>query len=126
MKLIRFEEKKEVPASHEDAIDPGVVKRVLLDAGIDIAGCVQMVNWATLLPGRSFRAHYHEDMHEIFLVIEEGIVARINGKEIPLGRGDTLVVYPGETHEMKNTTDQRRLYIVVGISGGKNGKSVSV
>ncbi len=126
MKIIRFQDKDEVPASHEDPLDPGAIKRVLLSEHRDIHGHIQMINWATLLPGKSFRAHYHEDMIELFLMIEDGIVMMLDGKDLSLSRGDVVVVYPNEIHEMRNTTDTGRSYLVIGISGDKAGKSVNV
>lgn len=126
MKIVRFQDKDEVPASHEDPLDPGVIKRVLLAEHPDIHGHVQMMNWATLLPQKSFRAHYHEDMIELFVMIAEGIIMMLDGREIALHRGDVVVVYPKEVHEMKNTKDERVSYVVIGVSGDAKGKSVNM
>ncbi len=85
-----------------------------------------MVNWATLLPRRSFRAHYHEDMLEIFVMIDDGISTVIDGKKWRLASGDVLIVHPREIHELGNTTDKKLAYLVIGVSGDTNGKSVIV
>jgi mannose-6-phosphate isomerase-like protein (cupin superfamily) len=126
MKLVRFADIPQILASHEDPSNPGVMKKVLLTVAAGIEGKIQMINWATLLPGKSFRLHYHEDMWEIFMMIGDGSVAVIDGQEIPVNRGDMLVVEPGEQHEMKNPTQAVIEYIVVGIAGDKKGKSVNV
>jgi mannose-6-phosphate isomerase-like protein (cupin superfamily) len=126
MNIIRLASKENVPASHENPQDPGVMKRVLLQAGELKAGKIQMINWATLLPHKSFATHYHEDMQEIFIMIEGSATAHIDDQEVILDKGDTLVVDPGERHDMYNPSDVPVVYIVVGIAGDKKGKSVNV
>lgn len=116
MKIIRFTDIAQDPAAHEDPKDPGVVKKVLLTAQEGIQGKIQMINWATLLPGKSFRSHYHESMFEIYVMMADGAKATINGQKVSLGRGDALVVSPHENHEMKNTTATPIEYIVLGVA----------
>lgn len=116
MKIIRFKDIAQVPASHEDPKDSGAVKKVLLTGEEGIRGTIQMMNWATLLPGKSFRPHYHESMLEIFVMMADGVVAIIDGKEVSLHRGDALVVEYRETHKMKNTTAAPIEYLVVGVA----------
>ena len=126
MKIIRFNDIAEVPASHEDAKDPGVVKKVLFRRDDLFVGRVQMINWAMLLPGKTFAEHYHEDMQEVFIRMADGVVSRVDGKEVILSSSDALVVESRETHEMRNTTSEPIDYIVVGIAADKPRKSVSV
>lgn len=126
MKLIRSGDIPTIPASHEDPRDPGVFKKIMLKAGELHMGNIQMVNWATLLPRKSFRNHYHEDMQEIFIMLEDGTKGRINGREIELHKGDILVVDPKEQHELVNMTDKPLEYVVFGIAGIRKGKSVTV
>lgn len=116
MKVIRFEEITQIPASHENPKDPGVMKKVLLRRGDLFEGGIQMINWATLLPGKTFAGHFHEDMQEIFIMLADGAIGAVDGKEVILSRGDALVVDPHETHEMKNPTHENIEYIVVGIA----------
>jgi mannose-6-phosphate isomerase-like protein (cupin superfamily) len=126
MKVVRFSEIAEVPASHEDPKNPGVVKRVLVKRDGFIDGRVQMINWATLLPGKSFALHYHEDMQEVFVMMKGRAVAKINGEEINVEKGDALVIDPGDRHEMYNPGSDPVLYLVIGIAGNKDGKSINV
>lgn len=116
MKIIRFTDIAQVPASHEDPKDPGVVKKVLLTVEEGTQGKIQMINWATLLPGKSFRSHFHKDMYEIYIMMASGAVANVDEKEVTLEKGDTLVVSPLENHEMKNTTATPIEYIVLGVA----------
>ena len=65
MKIVRFGDISEISASHEDPKNPGVLKKVLFHLGDLASGHIQMVNWATLLPGKSFSLHNHESMQEL-------------------------------------------------------------
>lgn len=116
MKIIRNKDIDEIPASHEDTRDPGAMKKVLFKRSDLFEGRIQMINWATLLPGKSFRSHFHEDMHEVFIMMGDGVRARVDGKEVTLARGDALVVDAREMHEMKNPGDSLIEYIVLGIA----------
>lgn len=126
MKIIRFTNVDEVPASHEDVRDPGVMKKILLRRQDLFEGCIQMVNWAVLLPGKTFSKHFHEDMQEVFIMIGDGVEARIDGNKVLLNRGDALIVDVGEQHEMKNSGITPLEYIVIGIAGEKKGRSINV
>lgn len=116
MKIIRFEDVSQTAASHEDPNDPGTLKKVLLAAKDEIRGHIQMINWATVFPGKSFYPHAHKDMYEIFIMLDTGAAMNVNGKDVPLARGDELVVEPGELHELRNTIREPVEYIVIGIA----------
>lgn len=116
MKIIRFTEIEQVPAAHEDPTDPAVLKKVLFRREDLFAGRIQMVNWATLLPGKTVKSHAHESMQEVFIMLTSGIVAVVNSNEIVLFKGDALVVDAKETHEMKNQGIASIDYIVLGIA----------
>jgi mannose-6-phosphate isomerase-like protein (cupin superfamily) len=89
-------------------------------------GRVQMINWARLPVGSSFRAHYHEDMEETFILIQGQAEMRIEQTTLMLGPGDTVIVAPREVHTMKNIGPEAVEYIVVGITLGHNGKTIVV
>jgi quercetin dioxygenase-like cupin family protein len=126
MKIIRGADLPLVPASHEDQLRPGVLKRVLAVKGELFEGQVQMINWA-VLPGESaFQPHYHQDMEEIFIIIRGEVEVRIGAQSDRLQRGDAVIVSPTEVHQMKNLSPEDAEYIVVGISGAKNGKTVLI
>ena len=115
-----------VPASHEDPSRPGVLKRVLAMKEELLDGRVQMINWARLPVGSSFRLHYHEDMEETFILTRGEAMMTVNGQSIQMHSGDAVIVAPLEQHEMTNSGAEDVEYIVVGISLGKNGKTVVV
>lgn len=126
MKIVRGAELEFVPASHEDPNNPGVLKKILLKKDELKPGRVQMINWAQILPGKSFRKHYHEDMEEVFVIIAGEAKMVINGEEFRLQKGDAVIIGHNEEHEMENVGNGTVDYVVVGISGSKNGKSVVV
>lgn len=126
MRVIRAEDRSYVPASHEDPTKPGVLKKVLATKDEIIDGKVQMINWAKLPVGTSFRLHYHEDMEETFIMIRGKARMRIADNTFELSKGDTAVVAPRELHEMLNSGEEDVEYIVIGVSTGENGKTVVV
>ncbi len=126
MLVVRASAGEFVPASHEDPNKPGVLKRVIATRDGLLEGRPQMINWVRLPIGSSFRAHYHEDMQEAFIILRGRVVMRIGETEVELESGDTLIVDPREIHTMKNICDEEVEYIVVGISLGQNGQTVVV
>ena len=87
MRIIRGNEIPFIPASHEDQDRPGVLKRVLAKREELIDGRVQMINWARLPAGSSFRAHYHEDMEETFIILSGHVEVNVNGQAHDLTSG---------------------------------------
>lgn len=126
MRVIRGSEIQFVPASHEDPDKPGVLKRVLAKRDDLIDGRVQMINWASLPAGSSFRAHYHEDMEEVFIILTGLVEMTVDGKSNELRPGDAIVIAPREVHKMKNLTDQDLEYIVLGMTTDEGGQTVVV
>ena len=126
MKIIRSKNINFIPASHEDPNDPGVLKKILLEKNDIVNGKIQMINWAKLLPNKEFVAHYHEDMEEIFIILNGRAKFVIDDKVETVGKGDIVVVPIKEVHKMKNETDENIEYIVMGIATGVDGKTVVV
>ena len=126
MRVIRQHEKPLVAASHEDPNNPGVLKRVLLTLDELTAGRVQMINWAKLPVGSTFQLHYHEDMQEVFVLMQGDVEMRVDQHLVKLKPGDTIVVDANERHQMRNLGKCDAEYLVVGISGLKKGKTVVV
>jgi mannose-6-phosphate isomerase-like protein (cupin superfamily) len=126
MKIIRLKELEFVSAGHEDPKSPGVLIKVILKKSDLLAGQLQMVNWAKMAAGNSFRPHYHEDMEEIFIILKGKARIQIQEEEAVLGKEEVVVVPMGQVHEMKNIGDEEVEYIVMGISQGKGGKTVVI
>ena len=126
MQIIRGDQIEFVPASHEDPRDPGVLKRVLATKNHLIDGRVQMVNWSRLPVGKSFQAHYHEDMQEVFIVLNGTVEMTVTDMTCTLDGGDAILIAPREVHSMKNVSEHDVDYIVFGISSGQGGRTINV
>jgi mannose-6-phosphate isomerase-like protein (cupin superfamily) len=126
MRIVRCDDQPYQPASHEDPRSPGVLKKVLAAKEDLLPGSVQMINWALLRVGKSFRAHYHEDMEEIFVIAGGSVEMEVDGQCLALGRGDAIFIAPREIHRMRNIGDHDVDYFVVGISLGQGGRTVTV
>jgi len=124
MQIVRGDEIEFTPASHEDPDDPGVLKRVLATKFDLIVGLVQMVNWTRLPVGKSFRKHFHEDMQEVFVIIDGQVEFWCDGESAQLRRGDAVLVEPQEVHQMTNLGEDDAYYVVFGISSRDGGKTV--
>lgn len=56
--------------------------------------------------------HYHEQMHEIYLVARGQCTAVVNGESIVLKAGQILVVEPGEIHTFSDSTDDYLHFVI--------------
>ncbi len=126
MKIVRLKDLEWVPASHEDPQSAGVLKKVLLSKADLLEGLPQMVNWCILGKGKSFQAHYHQDMEEIFILLKGEARIRVGEEEADLAKEEAVVVPFPMVHEMKNVGEEEVEYIAIGISLGKGGKTVLV
>ena len=115
-----------VPASHEDPLDPGVLKKILLTKGMLQDGSIQMVNYALMPVGKGFNRHYHEDMDEVFILISGSAKMQVGSEEFLMSAFDTVVVPATIEHEMSNTGDIPVVYLVFGVSSGRGGKTINV
>ncbi len=124
MKIVRFKDLTYIPASHENPLAPGVLKKVLFKRGDIIPGEIQMVNWAKLLPRKSFQAHYHEDMDEIFILLTGKAKMKVGSEEFVLQRGDAVIVPMRKNHTMKNVGAKPVEYIVFGVGRNRKGRTI--
>ena len=115
MKIIHISDIPKEPASHEDPNDPGVLKQVLLRRDDIPSGRIQMVNWATMPPGKSFQLHEHRSMEEIYIIFSGTAKIRIGGEEAVLQKGDAVVIPPKTVHAMTNNGGEPIEYIVIGV-----------
>jgi mannose-6-phosphate isomerase-like protein (cupin superfamily) len=124
MKIIRFDGLPYIPASHEDPADPGVLKKVLLGKADFMHGAAQMINWAKLPAGKTFRAHYHEDMQEIFIIVKGSARITIDTETGELAAGDTVVIPARAVHVMEALGQEDVEYIALGIASGAGGRTI--
>jgi mannose-6-phosphate isomerase-like protein (cupin superfamily) len=126
MHIIRSDKIDYIPASHERPDEPGVLKKVLVQAADLIEGRVQMINWALLPAGNSFQAHYHEDMQEIFILVQGRTQINIEDESAELNTGDAVFIPVASVHTMHNPHTEDAAYIAIGITLGQGGKTVVV
>jgi mannose-6-phosphate isomerase-like protein (cupin superfamily) len=126
MKIIASSNRPLVPAGHENPLSPGVWKKVLLEKEDLQPGRIQMVNWAILAAGKQFARHYHEDMQEIFIIVEGEAEITIGKATATLLRGDAVVIEPREIHQIRNIAAQSVEYLAIGITSESGGKTVVV
>ena len=124
MEIIRGDQIPLTPASHEDPADPGVLKRVLATHRHLIEGQVQMVNWSRIPAGKSFRRHLHEDMQEVFIILNGRVEMQVGDSSCRLDAGDAILIDPMEIHRMTNPGPDDVNYVVFGISSGAGGKTI--
>jgi mannose-6-phosphate isomerase-like protein (cupin superfamily) len=126
MQIIRGSDLPFIPASHEKPERPGVLKKVLGTRTDFVHGQVQMLNWSLCPQGSSFRRHYHEDMQEVFVILNGEVAMEVEGQMVALKAGDAVFVSPREVHKMTNTCAEDVAYLVFGVSTGQHGKTVVV
>lgn len=126
MKIVRFQNLKYKAASHEDKKSPGAWKKVLFEKEDFVKGHIPMVNWAKLPVGKAFKSHYHQDMQEIFVIIKGKAKIKIEKEEAILKKGDAVIIPIAKVHQMENLGKEAVEYLVIGISLGKEGKTITV
>jgi mannose-6-phosphate isomerase-like protein (cupin superfamily) len=126
MRYISAANSEFVPASHENPLNPGVLKRVIATRDILQRGHVQMLNWARLPAGSSFQPHYHEDMQEVFVLLSGRVRMTVGSETVVLQPGDTVIVAPREIHVMTNDGVVTAEYLVFGISSESGGRTIVV
>lgn len=125
-RVIYYNSLRSLPASHEDPHDPGVLKKVLLTYKDTIPGKIQMINWCTLLPKKSFRPHYHETMDEIFIILSGKVKMVIDKKAVMLQKRDTVIIPKNSVHTMINLSANSVEYLAIGVSTSRKGKTVVI
>jgi mannose-6-phosphate isomerase-like protein (cupin superfamily) len=126
MKVVRFDACEYQPAGHENPLAPGVLRKILLAKADLQPGRVQMINWAEMGPGKQFARHYHEDMQEIFIIVDGEAQITVGGQSATLGPGDTVLIDAREIHQMRTLGSQPVEYLAIGITSDAGGKTVVV
>lgn len=126
MKIVRFKGLDFIPASHEDPKNPGALKKILLERDNIPKGRIQMINWARIPKGKSFAPHYHEEMIEVFIIMNGRIKAKIDSEEAILEKGDMVVAMEKQVHSFENISGQDVDYFAMGVVTGNGGKTVIV
>ena len=65
-----------------------------------------------LNPGQDQRIHSHAESDKIYFVLRGRGLFHIAGEERELGAGETVVARPGETHGVRNASEQDLVLLV--------------
>lgn len=126
MIVVKSKDLNYIPASHENQQNPEVWKKILFRKEELAKGRIQMISWAKLPKDNSFKAHYHESMDEIFIILNGKTIIKVANEEAELEKGDAVLIPAKLTHKMTNVCNEDVMYIVVGISGEQSGKTIAV
>jgi mannose-6-phosphate isomerase-like protein (cupin superfamily) len=126
MHVVRGGDLTFIPASHEKTDQPGVLKKVLGTKFDFVDGRVQMLNWSVCPKDSSFRRHYHEDMQEVFIILNGQVTMQIEHDTVELNAGDAVFIEPREVHKMTNRSAEDVFYIVFGISLDQDGQTIVI
>jgi mannose-6-phosphate isomerase-like protein (cupin superfamily) len=63
--------------------------------------------------GQQTSGHHHQHLEEVYCILEGTGVMCMEGMEQPVGPGDTVIILPGTTHELRNTGTQDLMMVVV-------------
>ncbi len=126
MKIIKNNDIAFIPASHENPLDPGCLKKVLFKRDDLDPGRVQMINWSILIKNKSFEKHYHEDMEEVFIILSNEATIIIENEREILKKGDAVFIPIKKIHQMINETDIDTEYLSIGIATGDTGRTINV
>lgn len=109
MKLIKLNELPDQGVSH----NPAIRKRVMLEYGA-VPGITNYAR-AVFPPGETVGSHLHNDMTEIFTVELGRGEIRVNDVAYVFSAGTTVVVEPGDVHEIINTGKTELVVLYFGV-----------
>lgn len=83
----------------------------------DVLSCVgdHQVKTITVLPGKRLSLQAHERRSEHWVVVSGTAVATVDGREIPLGVGEHVVIGVGSVHRMENPGPEPLVFIEVQV-----------
>jgi len=97
------------------AHDPRIMKRILLHESE--LPCSVRLSHATLTPGQQVSPHSHEDLYEIFYVLSGCGKFVVNGETLEVSEGSTILIDPGEVHEVINCSERDMSLLYFGLPG---------
>lgn len=109
MKRIEIDEVPERGVSHNARIRK---REILTDGEV---GPITMYSRAVFPPGEKAAAHSHADMAEIFTVESGCGEIRVDDVSYVFSTGVTVVVEPGEVHEIINTGSSALVVVYFGV-----------
>ena len=92
MKLIRIKDLPQAtPPNHYN-----MVSRWVVDESI---GAKSMrISLGHTEPNGRAAPHTHENMEQLFIVLKGALIVKTEQEEVRIGKGEAVLVYPGESH----------------------------
>ena len=109
MKIVRLAEIPEEGVSH----NPEILKRVILRKN-EVPHLTNLT-MSSFQPGQVTKAHAHQDMTEVFLVISGTGCILVDGKQVSLEKGSCAIIEPGESHQLANLSREPFDLIYFGV-----------
>lgn len=109
MKIKYLDQLEEESVKHNDKIK----KKVLIRKG-DIPKVTQLAQ-VVFKPGQIASAHEHKDMYEVFFFRSGNGLMVIGSIEYEISPGTCVTVEPGESHEVRNNSDEELVVIILGV-----------
>ena len=67
-----------------------------------------------IIPSRCFSiAHYHRKAEEMYFMLRGEAEMTVNGRTFPLSKNQSLLVHPGDVHQIRNKRRQDVEFLVV-------------
>jgi quercetin dioxygenase-like cupin family protein len=110
MKIFDISEIPSTPTSH----DIDVYKQTIIKNGeipnLTGFGIAQLKSRQLISP------HFHPTMYEVYYICKGSSLFKINDTEIELKSGQSLIIEPGETHSVKNSSNSDCEWLYFGIA----------
>jgi len=117
MKKINSKSRDWEVATHENSKDPGVWKKVIIKhEEVDPNSKLMMINLCKVPVGKTYKAHSHETMEEIFYFTAGVGEIRIEDEIESVTSGDRIIVPTKMVHQVKNTGNTDLEYIGLGVA----------
>ena len=66
---------------------------------------------ATLRPGQTTRTHRHARTEEIYYILQGEALMTVDHEQLPVGRGDAVLIPPGSWHCITNSGDGELVFL---------------
>lgn len=80
----------------------------------------------TIPPGGAAMPHYHKLTEESYFLLSGAATLIIQGEKLSLAAGDTVLIEPGETHQIMNNDEEELVFIAVCVPAWQPDDSFEV
>jgi quercetin dioxygenase-like cupin family protein len=94
----------------------GVNPWTIFGPGVMPPGKIMQISVTPFAPGQSCPEHVHRDLWEIFICERGQIDMRVDGENIALLEKEVVLVKPGQSHVINNTSDKPCELLIMGIA----------